>query len=184
MFRHRKLVGQLTHYKFRNLKWAWFRFVPCETNSLLLNINVGEVAVRTQTRETQLDSKMNLGYCKLDTMWGKYNLLETLFRLSVVSFNVHFTFTVKKPCNISNITPCISLQQQKNTNWMPCTKYTALDWISTCHECLKRFFASSQGSYAQSNPRKHDEPAESSSRPPHQDPDGCSTMANLGCDHK
>lgn len=113
MFRHRKLVGQLTHYKFRNLKWAWFRFVPCETNSLLLNINVGEVAVRTQTRETQLDSKMNLGYCKLDTMWGKYNLLETLFRLSVVSFNVHFTFTVKKPCNISNITPCISLQQQK-----------------------------------------------------------------------
>lgn len=52
---------------------------------------------------------------------------------------------------------------------MPCTKYTALDWISTCHECLKRFFASSQGSYAQSNPRKHDEPAESSSRPPHAD---------------
>lgn len=31
------------------------------------------------------------------------------------------------------------------------------------------FFASSQGSYAQSNPRKHDEPAKSSSRPPHPD---------------
>ena len=55
---------------------------------------------------------MNLGYCKLDTMRGKYNLLETLFRLSVVSFNVHFTLK-KKQCNISNITPCISLQQKK-----------------------------------------------------------------------
>lgn len=184
MFRHRKLVGQLTHYKFRNLKWAWFRFVPCETNSLLLNINVGEVAVRTQTRETQLDSKMNLGYCKLDTMWGKYNLLETLFRLSVVSFNVHFTFTVKKTCNISNITPCISLQQQKIPTGCPVQNIQR--WIGYLRvmNASSVFFASSQGSYAQSNPRKHDEPAESSSRPPHQDPDGCSTMANLGCDHK
>ena len=42
----KKLVGQLTHYKIQKPEMSMISV--CGSNSLLLNINVGEVAVRTQ----------------------------------------------------------------------------------------------------------------------------------------